>query len=705
MKRIFVFILYIYSSFSWSIDLTKEECTWLKNNKNFTFYNDDYDSRLFFIENGETKGLYKNLIDDINKKLGTDFTIYVEDVDLLHNKFKNLDSGAYFDFANTKERRENYFFVPTLYRVSTKVFFKDTKNIKDLVSLNHKKIGLIDDWYSTINFVNQYEGEIHYIPVKYKNLNELTSALQVGDIDAFVADTQVITDKAYPTLSLPRLENLYTSFAISKKHGELYAILIKYFTELTSEEVKEMVKKSREDYFIYLFKKSEDLKGLEISVGYGFNEFPTSYLINNQYHGIAPTLFDSIKLIFKDVVNFTEPTLGDCNDYDILLSTFENKCITDNYFLTKPYYSFELSVFNKLEGNFISRIADVNYSTVGMLKNAYYYDYVKNNTRNVKIVFFDTFNEIIKAVNDGRVDYAFGDQRLLLNHTINHDMYDLKTAGTLTEKVSVYIAVKKEYEALFDSINLISISSDNERLIKNIYINENEKYQRNDLWLLISILSGSLFIISLLLVRDFIAKKAQARLLTMNESLIGSLEMASLYSDEETSEHNKRINTYSEHLSKLLNMPKPFVEDIRMIASLHDIGKIGIPHYILKKPGKLDPDEFDVMKQHVNIGYEIIKNTDLSLITKNIVLYHHEKWNGKGYLNLVGEDIPIEARIVSIVDVYDALRQKRVYKEGFTHEVAIEIIAEERGVSFDPTIVDVFLKHHGEFRAIFENNQ
>ncbi|MCP3698212.1 MAG: transporter substrate-binding domain-containing protein [Aliivibrio sp.] len=695
----------IYSSLSWSLDLTTEEHEWLKHNQNFTFYNDNYDSRIFFVDNGVQKGLYPYLIEDINKKLNTKFSIEVKDVDVLHEQFTKLENGAYFDFANTKERRENYFFVPTLYRVSTKVFFKDTKNIKDLVSLNHKRIGLVDDWYSTTNFVNQYARSIHYIPVKYKSLNELTSALQVGDIDAFVADTQVITDKAFPTLDLPRLENLYTSFAISKNNIELHTILVKYFTDLKSIEVKDMVKKSREDYFIYLFKKSEELKGLEVTVGYGINEFPTSYLINNKYHGIAPTLYDSIKFIFKDTVNFTDPSHGECKDYDVLLSTFENKCITDNYLLTKPYYSFELSVFNKLEGNFISRIADVNYSTVGILKNAYYYDYVKNNTLKVKMVFFDTFEEIIKAINDGEIDYAFGDQRLLLNHTINHDMYDLKTAGTLTKTFSVYMAVKKEYEALFKAINLISISSDNERLIKNIYINENEKFKRNDLWVLTSVLSGSLLIIIFLLFRDYLAKKSQHRLLTMNESLIGSLEMASLYSDEETSEHNKRINIYSEHLSNLLKMPKAFVEEIRMIASLHDIGKIGIPHYILKKPGKLDPDEFDVMKQHVNIGYEIIKNTDLSLITKNIVLYHHEKWNGKGYLHLSGKDIPIEARIVSIADVYDALRQKRIYKEGFTHEVAIKIIEEERGVSFDPAIVDVFLKHHEEFRAIFENNQ
>ncbi|MUL10431.1 HD domain-containing phosphohydrolase [Aliivibrio fischeri] len=695
----------VFSSFVSSMDLTEEEQVWIQNNKNFVFYNDNYDSRLFFIEDGIQKGLYHSLIQDINEKLNTNFTIKVEHIDDLHDMFNRYETGAYFDFANTEERQKHYFFVPTLYRVSIKVFYKDTEQIHDLVSLNNKKIGLIDDWYSTTNFVNQYSKSINYTPVKFNDLNELLAALNAGDIDAFVADTQVITDKAFPTLGLPRLDNLYTSFAISKSQPELYSILVKYFTELKSKEVKEFVKESREDYFLYLFKGNDELKGLNVSVGYGFNEFPASYLVNEEYHGIAPTLFDSIKRIFKGAVTFTEPSVGECKEYDVLLSTFENECIADRYLLTKPYYSFELSVFNKLEGNFISRIADINYSTVGMLKNAYYYDFIKDNTLNVKMVFFDTFEEIIEAIDDGSVDYAFGDQRLLMNHTINHDMYDLKTAGTLTKTFSVYIAVKKEHEALFNAINLISTSSDNERLIKNIYINENEKYQKDDFWLLTAILLVSLFIIGVLITRVYIEKKAQARLLRMNESLIGSLEMASLYSDEETSEHNKRINVYSEHLSNLLKMPNSFVEEIRMIASLHDIGKIGIPHYILKKPGKLDPDEFDVMKKHVNIGYEIIKNTDLSLITKNIVLYHHEKWNGKGYLSLVGEEIPIEARIVSIVDVYDALRQKRIYKEGFTHEVAIKIIEEEKGVSFDPKIVDIFLEHHEEFRAIFENNQ
>ncbi|MGF1807989.1 metal-dependent phosphohydrolase, partial [Aliivibrio sifiae] len=134
MKLFWFLLVCLCSSFSYAFELTDEEQEWINHNQNFMFYNDDYDSRLFFIEDEEKKGLYSYLIKDINKKLNTEFTIEVKDVDVLHEQFNNLETGAYFDFANTKERRANYFFVPTLYRVSTKVYFKDTLNIEDLVS-------------------------------------------------------------------------------------------------------------------------------------------------------------------------------------------------------------------------------------------------------------------------------------------------------------------------------------------------------------------------------------------------------------------------------------------------------------------------------------------------------------------------------------------------------------------------------------------
>ncbi len=112
------------------------------------------------------------------------------------------------------------------------------------------------------------------------------------------------------------------------------------------------------------------------------------------------------------------------------------------------------------------------------------------------------------------------------------------------------------------------------------------------------------------------------------------------------------------------------------------------------------------MKEHVRIGYNLIKDSNLSTMVENITLYHHEKWNGEGYLKgLKGEEIPLEARIVALSDVYDALRQKRSYKDEFTHEKSMGIILEEKGKHFDPEIVDVFTKHNEKFNLIFESNR
>jgi HD-GYP domain-containing protein (c-di-GMP phosphodiesterase class II) len=135
-----------------------------------------------------------------------------------------------------------------------------------------------------------------------------------------------------------------------------------------------------------------------------------------------------------------------------------------------------------------------------------------------------------------------------------------------------------------------------------------------------------------------------------------------------------------------------FVKAIKLYSPLHDIGKVGVEKDILLKPGRLSPGEFERVKEHVRIGYRIIDSGAIDQMAKNIVLYHHEKWAGGGYPEgLSGVSIPIEARIVSIADVYDALVSERVYKPPFTVEEALAIIRKERGVSFDPTLTDIFL--------------
>lgn len=175
-------------------------------------------------------------------------------------------------------------------------------------------------------------------------------------------------------------------------------------------------------------------------------------------------------------------------------------------------------------------------------------------------------------------------------------------------------------------------------------------------------------------------------------AMVTALESANFYFDEETGNHIMRISLLSEYIARGAGFDESFVKAIKLYSPLHDIGKVGVEKSILLKPGKLTGEEFERVKEHVRIGYRILGSGAIDSMAKNIVLYHHEKWAGGGYPEgLAGNDIPLEARIVSIADVYDALVSERVYKPSFSVPEALSIIRNERGNSFDPALTDSFL--------------
>lgn len=185
-------------------------------------------------------------------------------------------------------------------------------------------------------------------------------------------------------------------------------------------------------------------------------------------------------------------------------------------------------------------------------------------------------------------------------------------------------------------------------------------------------------------------------------ALVTALENANSVNDHDTGSHLKRVSLVSGELGRGLGCSMEFVSKLELYASLHDIGKVGIPDSILKKPGKLDNDEYALMKEHVEIGYRILQNaTDIDTIARNIILYHHEKWDGSGYIKgLQGDEIPLEAQIVSIADVYDALVSSRAYKPAYTHDEAMDLIVRERGRHFSPEMTDAFMKKAGVIHSI-----
>jgi len=188
--------------------------------------------------------------------------------------------------------------------------------------------------------------------------------------------------------------------------------------------------------------------------------------------------------------------------------------------------------------------------------------------------------------------------------------------------------------------------------------------------------------------------------------------------DDDTGAHIERTSAYCRLIAEKAYetniysdvIDAAYGESLAKASPLHDIGKVGIPDAILLKPGRLTPEEFEVMKTHADIGHDTLASVEKSYpgnaflrLGMEIARDHHEKWDGSGYpRGLAGEDIPIAARIMAISDVYDALRSKRVYKEGFSHQKALDIIAEGRGNHFDPYLAYVFLRYNLLFEAVFD---
>jgi len=193
--------------------------------------------------------------------------------------------------------------------------------------------------------------------------------------------------------------------------------------------------------------------------------------------------------------------------------------------------------------------------------------------------------------------------------------------------------------------------------------------------------------------QKMLIKRLNRKIENLTLAMVSALESANLYFDEETGAHIRRIAAISGYIAKKAGLDDEFVRLIELYSPLHDIGKIGIPKEILLKPAKLSCEEFEHIKEHVNIGFRILENDGIEPMAKNIVQYHHEKWEGSGYTrSLAGEDIPIEARIVSIADVFDALTHKRVYKPAYSQAEAIKYLIDGRGTNFDPRLVDIFLE-------------
>lgn len=211
------------------------------------------------------------------------------------------------------------------------------------------------------------------------------------------------------------------------------------------------------------------------------------------------------------------------------------------------------------------------------------------------------------------------------------------------------------------------------------------------------------------LVLEQRVRERTAELRESHLEIIFTLTRAAEHRDEDTGAHVQRIGRYSQALARMLGRDEEFVDRIFFASPMHDIGKIGIPDDVLLKPGRLTPEEWEVMKGHTRMGARILGRSKAPYLRMGaeIALNHHERWDGRGYPNgRRGEAIPEPARIMNICDVYDALRSRRPYKPAYDHRKAVDVISRGDGRTrpehFDPVILKTFREHHLAFRDIFE---
>ncbi len=216
-------------------------------------------------------------------------------------------------------------------------------------------------------------------------------------------------------------------------------------------------------------------------------------------------------------------------------------------------------------------------------------------------------------------------------------------------------------------------------------------------------------------LEDMVAARTAALSKTQDVTILSLASLAELR-DNELGGHFLRTQNVAALLARdLARLPRhrkeisqDFVQLLYKSAPLHDVGKVGVPDSILLKPGRLTPEEFEAMKRHTVYGRDAMAHAEKYLqeesflgMARDIAYTHHEKWDGSGYpRGLAGEDIPTVGRIMAVADVYDALISKRVYKEPMTHTEAASIVAQGRGIHFDPDLADIFLQRQEDIRAI-----
>jgi HD-GYP domain-containing protein (c-di-GMP phosphodiesterase class II) len=351
--------------------------------------------------------------------------------------------------------------------------------------------------------------------------------------------------------------------------------------------------------------------------------------------------------------------------------------------------------FSHLKNHITTKAIEISKSTAKMYGMQHHSANTLEDKKFKKISVYDINNEIVFNY---ETEDMLNIQKNIKNisHTFSVTTVDNINIEFIHDHVedAYYLRMKIPTKLSNDQDGMMDIFYDISHTAKELY----QAIYQNILEILfiIIVIFIAIYPIILFLHKGLLSKTQE--LSQTNIEILKLLGAAIAKRDSDTDAHNYRVTLYSLMLAEFIGLAKQDIKALIKGAFLHDVGKIGISDNILLKPGKLTDDEFEIMKQHVYLGKDIIQNSKQLMDAKDVIEYHHEKYDGSGYLKgLKGEDIPINARIFSIADVFDALTSKRPYKEQFSFEKTKTMMLELSGIHFDPTLLDTFFDIIPEF--------
>ena len=725
-KLLYLFFIFFnitsYGVEKFNIELNRSEKKWIKSykDKKISIYLDNNTGILNYYSNGDKNGLFPSIINLLEEKTGLTFEILNQETKKFEESIYSGLPDIVMGVKNYKKNIKIYNYIDSSIQLDGVIItrnnypsieFKGDNCIKKIVYTKNEKM--------KNKIIQKYGNQINL--VLKSNPEEAVKALLSQEADIYIEDFQealkYLVKNPQKGVKINYLSNaLKTNYYIGgkKEFRPLINIIDKnilksnltvdFFYEEASSYTKNKLKISRQ-LKMYIKNKKE----LKISIP-TFEEFPQLYYIDkeNKSKGFLVNYFNDLHNIFGLKVKFKRSNENYKFDIDPFILTVNGKRILsypEKNLITEPYIQIPLLIFNRNKENYIPYFDNLSKYRIGVVKHSFIEKYLLYKGLKENLIELKNIKEVLHSLSSGKIDILIGDLHQIDYFSKLYNIKNLQIAGTIQDKLELNFGIHKNDKTLYFLIN--SINSEFSYRINNRkkeFFTEKIKLSKDyKISILITLISSLLLKIIYTYLKN--AKNTSLKLKKLTISLVGTLENANTFNDEDTGAHIKRIGKYSMFLGKELKLKPSLVEQIGLYASLHDVGKIGIPDNVLKKPGKLTQSEFEIMKNHVEIGYNLMKDLDIGPVALNIIRYHHEKWNGSGYgKGLKGKEIPIEARIVALADVYDALRQERVYKKAFSHEKSIDIIISESGKHFDPQIIEIFIKKNNAFQKIFEQN-